>query len=127
MSDSHEHPAGDRIEIRGLRVFGYHGVLDSEKSDGQDFVIDVVLDVDLAIPARSDALADTVDYGTLAHRLADAVADTRFDLIERLAGHLLDLILADPMVRSATVRVAKPDVPVRVALDHVAVQLRRGR
>ncbi|CAN5445487.1 dihydroneopterin aldolase [soil metagenome] len=117
----------DTIEIRGLRVFGHHGVLPHEAQYGQAFVIDLDLHVDLSAASTSDALADTIDYGTLSGRLAQAVATTRFDLIERLAGHLLDVAMDDPRVQSAEVRIGKPHAPVPVPLDEVAVRLRRIR
>ena len=69
----------DRIEIKGLRVVGHHGVFDHEKRDGQPFVVDVVLEADLSRPAVTDELGDTIDYGTLAQRIADEVRATRFD------------------------------------------------
>jgi 7,8-dihydroneopterin aldolase/epimerase/oxygenase len=115
----------DRIEIKGLRVFGHHGVFAIEQRDGQVFVIDATLEVALDAASRSDSLGDTVDYGTLAQQMAQAVASTRYALIEALAGHLLDLCLVDPAVRAAEVRVAKPEAPVTVDLDEVAVVLRR--
>lgn len=117
----------DEIQIRGLRVYGHHGVLDHEKRDGQWFVLDVTLHADLSTPSRTDHLGDTVDYGTLAGRLAAEVRTTRFDLIERLAGHLLDVSLEDPLVERAEVRIAKPDAPVDEPFAEVAVVLRRDR
>jgi 7,8-dihydroneopterin aldolase/epimerase/oxygenase len=117
----------DRIEIRGLRVFGHHGVLASEQRDGQTFVLDVVLEVDLAAAARSDDLADTVHYGEMAERLAHEVATTRYDLIEALAGHLADVALGDERVHAVEVRVGKPQAPIDADLDEVAVTIRRGR
>lgn len=117
----------DTIEIRGLRVFGRHGVLPSEQRDGQTFVVDLVLDVDLAEAARSDALDATVDYGRLAQRIADAVSTTRFDLIETLAGHLADLCLDEGRVHAVEVRVAKPSAPIPLEFDEVAVVLTRTR
>jgi dihydroneopterin aldolase len=120
-------PPVDRIEIRGLRVFGRHGVLERERRDGQPFVVDVTLQLDLSHAAATDALADTVDYDVLVQRLAQAVGRTRFALIEALAGHLADLALSDTRVRTAEVRVAKPRAPVSGDLDEVAVVLRRAR
>lgn len=117
----------DRIEIRGLRARGRHGVFEHERRRGQTFVVDVTLERDLSAPAASDVLGDTVDYGTLAQQVAEAVEQTRFDLIEALAGHIADLALADPSVAAATVRVAKPEAPLEVAVDEVAVVLRRER
>ncbi len=115
----------DRIEIRGLRAFGRHGVLEMERRKGQTFVIDLVLERDLTEPAASDALGDTIDYGTLAQQVADAVGRTRFNLIESLAGFIADIALSDPSVDAVEVRVAKPDAPLTVTADEVAVVLRR--
>ncbi len=117
----------DRIEIRGLRARGRHGVFEEERRHGQPFVVDVTLERDLSAPAASDSLGETVDYGTLAHRVADAVTSTRFDLIEALAGHIADIALTDPSVDAVEVRVAKPEAPVNVELHEVAVVLRRER
>jgi 7,8-dihydroneopterin aldolase/epimerase/oxygenase len=63
----------DRIELRGLRVRGHHGVFDHERRDGQDFVVDVVVWMDLAPAAASDDVLDTVHYGELAERVAAIV------------------------------------------------------
>ena len=117
----------DRIELRGVRAFGRHGVFDDEKLRGQEFVVDVVLECDLDLPSRTDALGDTVDYGIVAQQVARAVETTRFDLIEALAGHIADLALHDPMVSAVEVRIAKPAAPVTVQLDEVAVVVRRTR
>lgn len=117
----------DRIEIRGLRVFGRHGVFPRERREGQHFVIDLTLDCDLSAAAASDALAETIDYGTLAERVAVAVTDTRFDLIEALAGHIADLALAEDGVAAVTVRVAKPEVSLTPQVTDVAVVLRREK
>lgn len=117
----------DRIEVRGLRVHGRHGVHEVERRDGQTFVVDVELDVDLAPAVASDALEDTVDYADLAERLADAVRRTRFALIESLAGHLADVVLADARVTAVRVRVAKPEARVPVELDELAVVVARTR
>ncbi len=117
----------DRIEIRGLRARGRHGVFADERRDGQTFVVDLVLERDLSVAAHSDDLADTVDYGTLSAAVAEAVATTRFDLIEALAGHLAKLALERTDATAVEVRVAKPQAPVAVELDTVAIVLRRER
>lgn len=117
----------DRIEISGLRAFGRHGVLEREQEEGQTFVIDLALELDLGPAAATDDLARTVHYGELAERVVAAVAETRFDLIEALAGHLVGLALADPRVEAATVRVGKPQAPVDAVFTDVGVVLRRTR
>ena len=116
---------GDFIEIRGLRAYGYHGVFEHEQRDGQWFVVDATLGVDHRAAGASDDLSDTVHYGELAERLAEAVHDSRFDLIEALAEHLAALVLAEDGVEQVRIRVAKPSAPVTVGLDEVAVVVTR--
>jgi dihydroneopterin aldolase len=84
----------DRIALTGLQVRGFHGVLPEERVDGQDFLVDVVLHLDLAAAAASDDVADTVHYGELAERLAQVVAGEPVDLIEALAGRLAAVCLS---------------------------------
>lgn len=117
----------DRIEIRGIRARGRHGVFEEERRHGQPFVVDVTLERDLSGAAASDELGDTVDYGTLAQQVAEAVTATRFDLIEALAGHIADITMTDPTVAAVEVRVAKPEAPINVDLREVAVVVRRER
>lgn len=119
---------GDRIELRGLRVFGRHGVFDREKADGQEFVVDLAVHADLAAAAASDDLADTLDYGALAQRAADVVGGPSRDLIESVAGAVADAVLAaDGRVREVEVTLHKPSAPIPLDFDDVAVVLRRGR
>jgi 7,8-dihydroneopterin aldolase/epimerase/oxygenase len=117
----------DSIEINGLRVYAHHGVLEHEQRDGQVFVIDLSLEADLSAAAGSDVLADTLDYGLVAERVASAATQTRFDLLEALAGHLATVVLKDPRVQAVTVRVCKPSAPIPLDFDDVAVVIRRGR
>lgn len=117
----------DRIEIVGLRVLGYHGVLPVEQREGQEFVVDLIAERDLTSPAASDEVADTTDYGRLVERIATAVAETRFRLLEALAAHVADLVLDGGDVEVVQVRVAKPHAPVSANVDEVAVRLCRRR
>jgi dihydroneopterin aldolase len=117
----------DRIALTGLRVRGFHGVYEHERRDGQDFVVDVVLEVSTAAAAASDNLADTVHYGELAERLAAVVAGKRVNLLETLVARLAEACLSDPRVDAATVTVHKPHAPIPLVFDDVAVTIRRER
>jgi dihydroneopterin aldolase len=117
----------DLITLSGLRVRGHHGVYDFERADGQDFVVDAVLELDLAGAAVSDDVTDTVHYGELAGRLAAIVAGPPLNLIEALADRLVTECLADPRVAAATVTVHKPQAPIPHEFADVAVTLRRER
>jgi dihydroneopterin aldolase len=117
----------DRIELRGLRIRGYHGVFDFERRAGQDFVIDAVLELDLRPAAASDDVADTVHYGELAERLAAVVSGEPVNLIEKLAARLAAVCLTDDRVAAATVTVHKPQAPIPLEFADVAVVVRRTR
>jgi dihydroneopterin aldolase len=117
----------DQITLRGLRVFGYHGVFDFERREGQDFVLDVTLEIDTAPAARSDDVADTVHYGELAQALAAVIAGEPVNLIETLCARLADVALADQRVSAATVTVHKPQAPIPLTFADVAVTIRRVR
>ncbi len=117
----------DRIELRGLRVRGHHGVFDHERRDGQEFVIDITVWLDLDVAAASDDLADTLDYGDLAQRAADVVAGPPRQLIETVAGEIADGVMADERVHAAEVVVHKPGAPIPLEFADVAVVARRSR
>ena len=117
----------DRIELRGLRVRGHHGVFDHERRDGQEFVIDITAWLDLDVAAASDDLADTLDYGDLAQRAADIVAGPPRQLIETVAGEIADGVMADERVHAAEVVVHKPGAPIPLEFADVAVVARRSR
>jgi dihydroneopterin aldolase len=117
----------DRIVLTGLTARGNHGVYDFERAEGQDFVVDATLELDLAAAAVSDDVRDTVHYGELADRLVGVVTGEPVNLIETLAARLVAECLADERVRAATVTVHKPQAPIAHAFRDVAVTMRRER
>ena len=117
----------DRIELRGLRVRGNHGVFDHERRDGQDFVVDVTVWMDLAAAAASDDLADTLDYGALAQKVAGIVGGEPRNLIEAVAGRVADDVIADERVHAVEVVLHKPQAPIPLDFADVAVVARRSR
>jgi dihydroneopterin aldolase len=120
-------PDTDRIELRGLRVRGHHGVFDHEKRDGQDFVVDVVLWLDLREAAATDDLSRTVHYGELAERAAAIVAGEPRDLIETVSAEIADAVMADERVQAVEVTLHKPHAPIPLDFADVAVVARRSR
>lgn len=122
-----EKPVADRIELRGLTVRGNHGVFEHERRDGQDFVIDVTVWMDLDAAAASDDLADTLDYGTLAARAADIVGGPARNLIETVAAEIAEDVMTDQRVHAVEVVVHKPSAPIPLTFHDVAVVARRSR
>jgi dihydroneopterin aldolase len=117
----------DRIELRGLMVRGNHGVFEHERRDGQDFVIDITVWIDLAAAAASDDLVDTLDYGVLAKRAADVVAGPPRNLIETVAAEIAEDTMADERVHAVEVVVHKPSAPIPLTFNDVSVVARRSR
>ena len=118
----------DRIVLTGLRVRGHHGVFDHEKRDGQDFFVDLTVWADLAPAGRSDKLADTLDYGALAHTAAEIVTGPPYDLIESVAAEIAERTLAtDPRIDAVEVTVHKPSAPIPLTFADVAVVVHRTR
>ena len=117
----------DRIVLHGISARGHHGVLDFEKADGQDFVVDVALEVDLRRPGRSDLLAHTVDYAEVAADIVSLVTGPSLDLIEALADKIAMAVLRRPLVQAVQVTVHKPQAPVGVPFGDVRVVVERHR
>lgn len=118
---------GDLIRLSGVRARGFHGVFEHERRDGQDFVVDVVLSVDLTRAGASDDLRDTVHYGEVAADIVAIVEGEPYDLIERLAEQIATVVLARPLVEAVEVTVHKPQAPVGVPFGDVEVVLRRAK
>ena len=117
----------DRIELRGLTVRGHHGVFDHERRDGQDFVVDITVWIDLAAAALSDELSDTLDYGALAQQAADIVAGPPRNLIETVSAEIADSVMNDQRVHAVEVVLHKPSAPIPLTFNDVAVVARRSR
>ena len=114
------------VEVRGIEVHAYHGVHEHEQRDGQRFRLDVRLQPRSAAACETDRLADAVDYGAVARLVAEVATTRRFDLIERLGAAVGDAILTRFPVDRAWVTVHKPDAPIPLAFDDVAVTVLRS-
>lgn len=121
----------DVIEVAGIRATGFHGVFEHEKRDGQEFVVDVTLEVDLEPAGSSDDLAETVNYGEVAQLVVKRVEGPALDLIERLATVIAeDILVSGPgrlRLEAVTITVHKPSAPVGVPFGDVLVRVRRER
>lgn len=117
----------DRIVLAGMRFFGYHGALPEERVRGQEFVVDIEVEADLAAAGRSDALGDTVDYREVYEAARVVVTGEPRQLLEAVAEEIAGRVLALARVDAVLVRVRKPRVALPGPLDHSAVEIRRVR
>jgi dihydroneopterin aldolase len=117
----------DHITLTGLRVRGTHGVFEHERRDGQDFLLDITVWLDLERAGTTDDLADTLDYGGLAQRAAAIVAGPPYNLIETVAAKVADEVMIDERLHAVEVTVHKPSAPIPLTFADVSVTARRSR
>jgi dihydroneopterin aldolase len=118
----------DQIILTGIQGFGYHGLFEHERRDGQDFFVDLSLNVDLSVAAQSDLIDDTVNYAEITDLVVAEITSEPVNLIEKLAGRIAERILRDHIkVSQVTVTVHKPQAPVAAQLKDIAVQVSRKR
>ncbi|MDP8974495.1 MAG: dihydroneopterin aldolase [Actinomycetota bacterium] len=119
----------DEVFLEGLRFYAYHGVNPEERVQGQRFVVDVRLAIDLQQAGASDDLARTVNYSAAYKRVRAIMEGPPRDLIEAVAEEIAAALLADfPTAMAVTVTVRKPEVALKGAmLDAAGVRIHRTR
>lgn len=118
----------DKIIIKGLEVFAYHGVNADEKQKGQTFVVDLVLYTDISNAALSDNLEDTINYAAVRKCLTSALTSSSYNLIERAAEVAAAAVFDQfPKVHKLKLRLKKPQAPMNCKFDYVAVEITRER
>ena len=118
----------DTVFVNGLVLHAYHGVMPHEAKVGQSFIIDLVMDLDLAAAAKSDKLADTVSYDAVVNTVNRTFTGKRYRLVEAAAGAVADAVLQNfPRVEAIRITVHKPHAPVAAVFTDVGVTLMRSR
>ena len=118
----------DQILLTGIHGFGYHGVFEHERTNGQDFFIDLALGIDLKAASVSDSLEDTVSYADITDLVVAEITTNPVALIEKLAGRIAEKILRTYIkIDSVTVTVHKPQAPVSAKVQDIVVQITRSR
>ena len=116
----------DQIVLTGIHGFGYHGLFEHERKDGQDFFVDLTLSVDLTAASQSDAIEDTVNYAEITDLVVEEITGERVELIERLAGRIADRIKNQfKEIDKIAVTVHKPKAPVSAQVADISVTITR--
>ena len=118
-----------KIRIRGLRVYGYHGVMEHERDEGQYFIVDATIKVDAERASSTDDISNTVSYAEIAQLIADNVRSNPVNLLETLSQRLANEVLAaaGPWAQKVKVTVSKPDAPIDLYFDTVSVTAKAKR
>src|SRR6185295_6404362 len=115
------------VELHGLSIYTHHGVSDSEQEVGQRLVFDVSFDVPDCDAVLTDRLEDTIDYADVADIVVLAATERSYRTLERLAGVIGERLMERFGSDSVRVRAAKPEPPVPVAIEEIAVEVVRER
>ncbi len=118
----------DKIIIKNLKLFCYHGVNPEEKVEGQNFIFDIEAGVDLTNPCTTDNVDDTVSYAKMIKTVRRVAQSQKDDLIERVAQRIIDALFEEyEKIQVIKITVMKPEAPIKAEFDYVAVQIERER
>ena len=117
----------DKIIIKGIEVFAYHGALSEENSLGQRFTIDITMKKNIRKACVNDTLEDTVHYGFVHDDVVTLTKNNKFKLIEKLAEELAKMIVEKYGVEEVTVSIEKPNAPINGIFKYVAVEITRSK
>lgn len=116
----------DKITLKGMSFYGYHGVLPEEKFLGQRFLVDVTVYLDLYSAGHKDSIQESIDYTKIYILVKHIVEGEKFNLIEALAERIAGSVLEQfKAVQQVTVTVTKPEVPIAGILSGVQVEITR--
>lgn len=117
----------DYIEIIGLKLYAYHGVLQEEQKNGQDFYINARLFYSMKKPGQSDCISDALNYAQVCAFIGETFTGKRFDLIEAAAEYLCrELLLEFPMLEKIDLQLRKPHAPIPMEFEDVSVNMSRS-
>ena len=118
----------DKITIKNLKLFAYHGVNPEEKENGQNFFIDINYYVDIDKACESDSIEDTVSYAKVVKTVRAAFTKEKYDLIEKASQAVADAIFKDfEAIKKTEITLKKPEAPVNAEFDYMAVTITRER
>ncbi|ABR32397.1 MULTISPECIES: 2-amino-4-hydroxy-6-hydroxymethyldihydropteridine diphosphokinase [Clostridium] len=118
----------DKMYIRELELFGFHGVFEEEKRLGQKFILSFELDIDLKLAGKTGDLTKTVHYGELCEKIEDEFKRKNYELIETATLNLADFILNEyKIIEGVKVFLKKPWAPIKKHLDTVEIMIERRR
>lgn len=118
----------DKIIIKGLKIYAFHGVNKEEKDQGQNFIVDAVLYVDLSKAGNTDKVSDTVSYAKVTKTIIKTVNEKSYDLLEKVATRIIQQIFNEFLsVKKVDVTVKKPEAPINANFDYMAVNICKDR
>lgn len=127
MERAPDDSASVEVEVRGLSIYTHHGVTEAERETGQRLEIDVSLDVPDCDAVLTDRVEDTVDYAEVCDIVALAATERSYRTLERLCHVIAERLMERFKCESVRARAAKPEPPLPIAVEQVAVEVTHER
>jgi dihydroneopterin aldolase len=115
------------VEVQGLSIYTHHGVSDAEQEVGQRLVLDVSLDLPETDAVLTDRIEDTVNYSEVCDIVTLAATERSYRTLERLCHVIAERLMERFECETIQVRAAKPEPPIPLAVEEVAVQVELAR
>ena len=118
----------NKLIIKGLEVFAYHGVHDFEKNEGQVFIIDAVLDIPYLSGCSTDNINDVLNYSQVIKVIKSTVQGQKYNLIEKTAYMVAEVLFKEfDKINSADITIKKPNAPIKDKVEYVAFRVLKKR
>jgi len=118
----------DKILLKDIKLYGYHGVLEKEREKGQYFYVDIEIFLNLEPAGITDDLGNTVDYSKVYDIIKDINQKNKFRLIESFAHKISEELLSTfDKIETVVVKIRKPDAPIDGDFGWVGVEIKRSR
>jgi 7,8-dihydroneopterin aldolase/epimerase/oxygenase len=115
------------IEITGLSLYTHHGVEAAEREVGQRLIFDLSFEVSDCAALVTDEVEDTVDYADVCQQVAFTAQERSYKTLERLCSAVADRMIERYGADAVSVRAAKPEPPIALPVDEVAVEVWKER
>lgn len=118
----------DKIIIKGLKVFAYHGVNLEEKRDGQNFLLDVILYTSLERAGQTDNVVDTISYSEASKIIVKTMQNKPYDLLETIANKIVnELFFKFDKLEGVKIKLVKPEAPMNLMFETMGIEIHRKR
>jgi 7,8-dihydroneopterin aldolase/epimerase/oxygenase len=115
------------IEISGLSLYTHHGVEEAERAVGQRLIFDLSFELTDCAALVTDRVEDTVDYADVCQQVAFTAQERSYRTLERLCSAVADRMIERYGADAVSVRAAKPEPPIALPVDEVAVEVWKER
>lgn len=118
----------DKITLKAMQFYGYHGVFDFEQEEGQPFIVDLEMTCDYLEAAKNDDLSLSVSYADVFTVVQHIVENERYQLIEALAYRIVSVLFERfDLLFMIDVEVKKPSAPIDGDFAYASVKMKKNR